>query len=85
MALQIANVDDISEQIRMIDEKLSHDISIAQQRLEDNIQNLRDETEQEIADLRGRAEEDKKQQIEEATRLVQSETDMLVNQIQDLS
>lgn len=85
MAFQIANVESISEQIRLIDEKLAHDISAIEDRVGSDIEILRHEAGRQIADLRARAEQDKRSQIDEATRLVQSETDMLVNQIQDLS
>ncbi len=83
--VQQSNVDDIIQQIHAIDEKLAMDIGSVEQKLQEDINALYAKADHDIAVLKSAAQESKDSQIDEATRLVDDESQMLITQLKNIS
>lgn len=84
MNSQITDINDVKSRLGAIDARLSQEIETVNRKLEADISLIQQAAAQEIDKLKQTAENNREQEVNQATRQIESQTQILISQIQDI-
>lgn len=84
MNSQITDINDVKSRLGAIDTRLSQEIETVNRKLDADISLIQQAAAQEIDKLKQTAENNREQEVNQATRQIESQTQILISQIQDI-
>ena len=84
MNSQITDINDVKSRLGAIDARLSQEIETVNRKLEADISLIQQAAAQEIDKLKQTAENNREHEVNQATRQIESQTQILISQIQDI-